>query len=47
MAAIGRQWWERFTVQDELTGAEFEWGEHDFVRLNPYEEPAHVFHVRS
>ncbi|WP_328292207.1 alpha-1,4-glucan--maltose-1-phosphate maltosyltransferase [Kineococcus sp. NBC_00420] len=47
MAAIGREWWERFTVRDELTGAEFEWGEHDFVRLNPYEEPAHVFHVRS
>ena len=45
MAALGRQWWERFTVRDELTGATYEWGEHDYVRLDPYVEPAHVFHV--
>ncbi|WP_432526121.1 maltotransferase domain-containing protein [Kineococcus mangrovi] len=45
MAALGRQWWDRFTVRDEITGAEFEWGEHDYVRLDPYVEPAHVFHV--
>ncbi|WP_432493819.1 maltotransferase domain-containing protein [Kineococcus gypseus] len=45
MAALGRQWWERFTVRDELTGATYEWGEHDYVRLDPYVQPAHVFHV--
>nr|WP_311736488.1 alpha-1,4-glucan--maltose-1-phosphate maltosyltransferase [Kineococcus radiotolerans] len=47
MGALGRQWWDRFTVRDELTGAEFEWGEHDYVRLDPHVEPAHVFSVRS
>ncbi|WP_432493536.1 alpha-1,4-glucan--maltose-1-phosphate maltosyltransferase [Kineococcus auxinigenes] len=45
MAALGRQWWERFPVRDELTGATYEWGEHDYVRLDPYVQPAHVFHV--
>ncbi|NAZ74618.1 DUF3416 domain-containing protein [Kineococcus sp. T13] len=47
MAALGRQWWDRFTVTDELTGATYEWGEHDYVRLDPYTQPAHVFTVRS
>ncbi|WP_432547457.1 alpha-1,4-glucan--maltose-1-phosphate maltosyltransferase [Kineococcus sp. SYSU DK004] len=47
MAALGRTWSDRFTVTDLLTGATYEWGEHDYVRLDPYTEPAHVFHVRG
>ena len=34
-------------MRDEMTGAEFEWGEHDYVRLDPHVQPAHVFHVRT
>jgi len=45
MGALGRQWWDRFTVRDEITGAEYEWGEHNYVRLDPFVEPAHVFVV--
>ena len=31
-------------LRDELTGAEFTWGERNFVRLNPL-TPAHILHV--
>ena len=31
---------------DELTGATFRWGEHNYVRLDPFVEPAHVLTVR-
>ena len=46
MPALGFDWHERFTVRDELTGAEFDWGQHNAVRLDPYGEPAHVFTVQ-
>jgi starch synthase (maltosyl-transferring) len=45
MPALGFDWHERFTVRDELTGASYDWGQHDAVRLDPYHQPAHVFTV--
>ncbi|WP_432825357.1 maltotransferase domain-containing protein [Dactylosporangium sp. CA-092794] len=45
MPALGFDWHERFTVRDEITGAMFDWGQHNAVRLDPYYEPAHVFTV--
>ncbi|WP_433076390.1 maltotransferase domain-containing protein [Dactylosporangium sp. CA-052675] len=45
MPALGFDWHERFTVRDEITGATFDWGQHNAVRLDPYYEPAHVFTV--
>ena len=36
----------RFAVHDELTGETYLWGEHNYVRLDPFSEPAHVFRVR-
>jgi glycosidase len=45
MPALGLDWHERFTVRDELTGAEFDWGQHNSVRLDPRAEPAHIFTV--
>jgi starch synthase (maltosyl-transferring) len=47
MPALGFDRHERFTVRDELTGASYDWGQHNAVRLDPYVEPAHVFTVRS
>jgi starch synthase (maltosyl-transferring) len=35
----------RFRVKDFLSGDKFEWSERNFVRLNPYEMPAHVMVV--
>jgi starch synthase (maltosyl-transferring) len=45
MPALGFDWHERFSAHDELTGATFDWGQHNAVRLDPYLEPAHVFTV--
>ena len=46
MPALGMEWTEQFPVLDELTGDTWTWGEHNYVRLDPFVEPAHVFTVR-
>jgi starch synthase (maltosyl-transferring) len=46
MPALGMDWWETFDVYDELTGSTFAWGQENYVRLDPWTQPAHVFHVR-
>jgi starch synthase (maltosyl-transferring) len=45
MPALGLDWHERFTARDELTGASYDWGQHNAVRLDPFLEPAHIFTV--
>ncbi len=35
----------RFEVEDLITGARWRWGEHNYVRLDPAVEPAHVLRV--
>jgi starch synthase (maltosyl-transferring) len=30
-----------------VTGAEWTWGEYDYVRLDPHYEPAHILTVRT
>jgi starch synthase (maltosyl-transferring) len=34
-------------VRDEITGQQYTWGEHNYVRLDPFVEPAHILTVRS
>lgn len=46
MPALGLDWHDRFTVRDELTGASYDWGQRNAVRLDPYLQPAHVLTVR-
>lgn len=46
MPALGLDWHDRFVVTDEITGQVWEWGEHDYVHLDPFVEPAHVLSVR-
>jgi starch synthase (maltosyl-transferring) len=46
MPALGLGRDDRFTVHDELTGANYEWGQHNAVRLDPHVEPAHVCTLR-
>lgn len=36
----------RFEVEDLLTGHVWKWGEHNYVRLDPHVEPAHILHLR-
>jgi starch synthase (maltosyl-transferring) len=46
MPSLGFDWHETFVVEDEITGAEWRWGEHNYVRLDPSTEPAHILAVR-
>ena len=43
---LGLAWDEPFTVSDLLSGANYDWGEHNFVRLSPA-QPAHILVVRA
>jgi starch synthase (maltosyl-transferring) len=45
LPALGLDWHERFAVTDELSGARYEWGQFNYLELDPYREPAHVFAV--
>ncbi len=47
LPAIGRDWEDRFVVHDEVTGEDWTWGAHNYVRLDPFYEPAHILTVRS
>lgn len=45
--ALGLAPGSRFGVRDALTDARFVWGEQNFVRLDPNEEPAHVLEIEK
>ena len=45
MPALGFDWHDRIEVRDLVTGAVYEWGERNYVRLDPFAEPAHIFSV--
>jgi starch synthase (maltosyl-transferring) len=48
MPALGLDWNDRMVVHDEMGGGstDYEWGQVNFVRLDPHVEPAHVLVVR-
>jgi starch synthase (maltosyl-transferring) len=46
MPALGFDWHETFSAHDELTGATYPWSQHNYVRLDPATEPAHILTVR-
>ncbi len=46
MPALGLDWQDQFVVHDEITGESWTWGERNYVRLDPYVEPAHILTVR-
>jgi starch synthase (maltosyl-transferring) len=45
LPALGLDWHERFAVTDEIGGASYDWGQFNYLELDPYREPAHVFAV--
>jgi starch synthase (maltosyl-transferring) len=47
MPELGFDWHDRFTVRDEITGATYDWGQHNAVGLDPHREPAHIFTVHG
>jgi starch synthase (maltosyl-transferring) len=46
LPALGFDWSDTFEVRDEITGDSWRWGAHNYVRLDPWHEPAHVLTVR-
>ncbi|MDP9823787.1 alpha-1,4-glucan--maltose-1-phosphate maltosyltransferase [Nocardioides massiliensis] len=46
LPALGMEWDEGFAVHDELSGQTWHWSAHNYVRLDPHHEPAHVLTVR-
>jgi len=47
LPALGLDWGDSFAVHDELSDQTWTWSEHNYVRLDPFHEPAHVLTVRS
>jgi starch synthase (maltosyl-transferring) len=47
MPELGLDWGDTFQVEDAVTGRSYTWhGPANYVRLDPFAEPAHVFTVR-
>jgi starch synthase (maltosyl-transferring) len=46
LPALGLDWHESLAVHDEVTGQDWHWGQHNYVRLDPGTEPAHLLTVR-
>jgi starch synthase (maltosyl-transferring) len=46
LPALGFEWGDTVEVHDEVTDSTYTWGEANYVRLDPFVEPAHVFTVR-
>ena len=46
LPALGMDWDESYLVHDEITDQTWNWGQHNYVRLDPHHEPAHVLTVR-
>ncbi|MFY2862067.1 alpha-1,4-glucan--maltose-1-phosphate maltosyltransferase [Mycobacterium sp. THU-M104] len=45
MAGLGMEPYERFWVRDEITGHEFQWGQANYVRLDPTQAVAHIVNM--
>jgi starch synthase (maltosyl-transferring) len=45
LGALGMDWDSGFTARDLLGGAQYEWAERNYVRLDPHGQPAHIFTV--
>jgi starch synthase (maltosyl-transferring) len=45
MVALAMQPYDRFWVRDEISGDEYQWGQSNYVRLDPARAVAHVFNM--
>ncbi len=45
MGALGMEWYDRFWVRDEITGEEYQWGQSNFIRLDPARAVAHILNM--
>lgn len=45
MPALGMEPYDRFWVRDEITGEEYQWGQSNYVRIEPAKAVAHVLNM--
>ena len=45
MGALGMQPYDRFWVRDEVSGEDYQWGQANFVRLDPGKAVAHILNM--
>lgn len=45
MGALAMQRDDRFTVHDEVTGEDYQWGQSNYVRIEPWKAVAHILHL--
>ena len=45
MAALGMEWYDRFWVRDEVTGEEYQWGQANYIRIDPAKAVAHILNM--
>ena len=38
---------EPYEVEDLITGEQWTWSDHNFVRLDAFAEPVHILHVKE
>jgi starch synthase (maltosyl-transferring) len=43
---LGLDWEDEFVVTDELSGESYQWRQANYVRLDPHDQPAHIFTLR-
>ena len=43
--ALGMEPYDRFWVRDEITGDEYQWGQSNYVRIDPVRAVAHVLNM--
>jgi starch synthase (maltosyl-transferring) len=46
LPSLGMDWADRFQVHDEVTGATWNWGEANFIRLDPVHAVSHILAVQ-
>ncbi|WP_099024516.1 alpha-1,4-glucan--maltose-1-phosphate maltosyltransferase [Mycolicibacterium palauense] len=45
MGALGRETYDRFWVRDEITGEEYQWGQSNFIRIDPARAVTHIVNM--
>jgi starch synthase (maltosyl-transferring) len=45
MAALGMEFYDRFWVRDEVTGEEYQWGQANYIRIDPAKAVAHILNM--
>jgi starch synthase (maltosyl-transferring) len=46
MPALGLNWDDRVLVHDEVSGETYDWGQHNYVLLEPWNHVAHILRLQ-